>query len=141
MCGWPQHMLLPKGSADGYPFRIFVMISDYNIDKVIKSLISLEIRYFFEKKPFHFYSKVEQSPPNGVCNDNYVLCGLRNRKYPDKRSMGYPFDRPASQDVMLFEDFTTGQDNMISKKITIRHLDENQAQSGDDPNNTIKITN
>lgn len=38
-CGWPQHMLLPKGNADGYPYRIFVMISDYNLDQVIPRVI------------------------------------------------------------------------------------------------------
>lgn len=39
MCGWPQHMLLPKGNEDGYPYRIFSMISDYKLDKVIEILI------------------------------------------------------------------------------------------------------
>lgn len=111
------------------------------MDIIVQFQKEKSVIFFSKKKPFLFYSKVEQSPPNGVCNDNYVLCGLRNRKYPDKRSMGYPFDRPASEDVMIFEDFTNGRDNMISKKITIRHLDENQAQSGDNPNNMIKITN
>lgn len=31
-CGWPQHMLLPKGTATGAQFDLFVMISDYSID-------------------------------------------------------------------------------------------------------------
>lgn len=33
-CGWPQHMLLPKGTAAGTKFDIFVMISDYEADRV-----------------------------------------------------------------------------------------------------------
>ena len=33
-CGWPQHMLVPKGNSKGYPMDLFVMVSDYKIDKV-----------------------------------------------------------------------------------------------------------
>lgn len=33
-CGWPQHMLLPKGTSEGARFDIFVMVSDYNSDRV-----------------------------------------------------------------------------------------------------------
>lgn len=33
-CGWPQHMLLPKGSPEGVIFDIFVMVSDYEQDRV-----------------------------------------------------------------------------------------------------------
>lgn len=33
-CGWPQHMLLPKGTESGAKFDIFAMISDYEQDRV-----------------------------------------------------------------------------------------------------------
>lgn len=33
-CGWPQHMLLPKGTVSGSTFNIFVMISNYEQDRV-----------------------------------------------------------------------------------------------------------
>lgn len=33
-CGWPDHMLLPKGTEEGFPCRLFVMISDYTQDTV-----------------------------------------------------------------------------------------------------------
>lgn len=33
-CGWPQHMLLPKGSAQGTPYDIFVMVTNYEDDSV-----------------------------------------------------------------------------------------------------------
>ena len=33
-CGWPQHMLLPKGKPEGMAFDLFVMISDINGDAV-----------------------------------------------------------------------------------------------------------
>lgn len=33
-CGWPQHMLVPKGLTGGLRCEIFVMISDYEQDRV-----------------------------------------------------------------------------------------------------------
>jgi Hemocyanin, ig-like domain len=33
-CGWPHHMLLPKGSPEGYACHLFVMISNYEDDRV-----------------------------------------------------------------------------------------------------------
>lgn len=33
-CGWPDNMLLPKGTLEGYPMQLFVMISNYENDIV-----------------------------------------------------------------------------------------------------------
>lgn len=33
-CGWPEHMLIPKGSVAGLPCQLFVMVSDYTSDQV-----------------------------------------------------------------------------------------------------------
>jgi hypothetical protein len=33
-CGWPQHMLVPKGKEEGFPIDLFIMISDYTGDAV-----------------------------------------------------------------------------------------------------------
>lgn len=33
-CGWPEHLLLPKGTVGGTKFTVFVMISDYANDQV-----------------------------------------------------------------------------------------------------------
>lgn len=33
-CGWPDHLLLPKGKPEGMTFDLFVMISDYANDAV-----------------------------------------------------------------------------------------------------------
>lgn len=82
--------------------------------------------------------QIDQPPANGVCNDNYVLCGLRQRKYPDSRAMGYPFDR-ASVNVRSFDKFLSQHKNMISKPITIRHVSENTAQIGDNPNDIVNL--
>jgi tyrosinase len=33
-CGWPQHMLIPKGNAEGLTCQLFVMVSNYADDRV-----------------------------------------------------------------------------------------------------------
>lgn len=33
-CGWPQHMLIPKGNKGGYPMDLFVMVSNIQGDEV-----------------------------------------------------------------------------------------------------------
>lgn len=33
-CGWPAHMLLPKGSESGVQYDIFVMVSNFEDDTV-----------------------------------------------------------------------------------------------------------
>ncbi|XP_031636845.1 phenoloxidase 1-like [Contarinia nasturtii] len=86
-CGWPQHLLLPKGSASGTRFDIFVMISDYEYDRVDQTLSS-----------------------NVSCNDALSFCGMRDQKYPDLQRMGYPFDKSTSlannQEVPTLREFT-----------------------------------
>lgn len=31
-CGWPEHMLIPKGHGSGFPCVLFVMVTDHRID-------------------------------------------------------------------------------------------------------------
>lgn len=69
-CGWPEHMLVPRGTPRGMVFHLFVMITDYEQDKVT------------------------DAPAKVVCSDAVSYCGAKDQKYPDKRAMGYPFDRP-----------------------------------------------
>lgn len=38
-CGWPHNLLIPRGKPEGIPSELFVMISDYSIDKV-------KVKYF-----------------------------------------------------------------------------------------------
>ncbi|KAF0502922.1 Di-copper centre-containing protein [Gigaspora margarita] len=33
-CSWPYHLLLPHGTREGMKFKLFVFISDWNVDKV-----------------------------------------------------------------------------------------------------------
>ncbi|XP_046607726.1 phenoloxidase 1-like [Neodiprion virginianus] len=95
-CGWPQHMLIGKGSREGFPVTLFVMVSDINGDRIT------------------------QNTDTG-CNDAASYCGIRDKLYPDKRSMGYPFDRPPRNGVDDLQEFLTG--NMRLTSCTIRFND------------------
>jgi tyrosinase len=65
-CGWPYHLLLPRGTAAGMPFRLMVMMTDWTVDRV---------------------------GADSACG-SLSFCGARDADYPDARAMGYPFDRP-----------------------------------------------
>lgn len=41
-CGWPQHVLVPRGTIAGYSMVLFMIISDYTLDRVR----TIEIIYF-----------------------------------------------------------------------------------------------
>jgi hypothetical protein len=64
-CGWPYHLLLPRGTQDGMPFKLLAIVTDGNKDAV---------------------------PMQEKCG-SMSFCGARE-EYPDQRPMGYPFDRP-----------------------------------------------
>ena len=64
-CGWPYHLLLPRGKQAGMKFRLLVVLTDWDKDKV-------EL--------------------DAHCGST-SYCGKRDMKYPDLRPMGYPFDR------------------------------------------------
>ncbi|XP_063705143.1 phenoloxidase 2-like [Culicoides brevitarsis] len=82
-CGWPQHLLVPRGqTGPGQDFQLFVMISDYEQDKIDQDLV-------------------------GTCNQAASFCGIRDRKYPDRRPMGYPFDRVPRAGVDTMSSFLT----------------------------------
>ncbi|PZC75388.1 hypothetical protein B5X24_HaOG206118 [Helicoverpa armigera] len=93
-CGWPHHMLIPKGTAQGYPVVLFAMISNWADDRVEQDLV-------------------------GSCNDAASYCGIRDRRYPDRRAMGFPFDRPAPAQAL--SDFL--RPNMAVNDVTIRFSD------------------
>ncbi|XP_022907908.2 phenoloxidase 1-like [Onthophagus taurus] len=94
-CGWPNHMLIPKGTVGGLHCQLFVMISDYEIDKVGETT-------------------------SGECKDAMSYCGVKDQKYPDKRAMGYPFDRPSNYQTL--QTFLTS--NMIVQNCKILFRDQ-----------------
>ncbi|KAJ3665818.1 hypothetical protein Zmor_001289 [Zophobas morio] len=92
-CGWPQHMLLPRGTEAGFQCQLFVMISNYADDRV------------------------EQNT-DGICSDGDTFCGIKDKLYPDRRSMGYPFDRQPRQGVDTLQQFLTP--NMRVQDVNIK---------------------
>ncbi|KAI5703503.1 hypothetical protein M8J75_012530 [Diaphorina citri] len=96
-CGWPQHMLIPKGSADGFACQLFVMVSDYEQDRV------------------------DSPQSTATCDNASSFCGVRDSKYPDKRAMGFPFDRVPRSGVNTMQQFLTP--NMAVLDVKIRFAD------------------
>ncbi|XP_050442444.1 phenoloxidase 2-like [Adelges cooleyi] len=96
-CGWPQNMLIAKGTPEGLPCQLFVMVSNGTNDQV------------------------ENSQGEATCDDASSYCGVRNARYPDARAMGYPFDRPPRDGVVTLQQFLTP--NMTVQDVTIRFTD------------------
>jgi tyrosinase len=64
-CGWPYHLLVPRGTSTGMRFKLLVLLTDWLIDRV---------------------------GADSTCG-SLSFCGARDSDYPDTRPMGYPFDR------------------------------------------------
>ncbi|XP_065075624.1 phenoloxidase 8-like [Ochlerotatus camptorhynchus] len=96
-CGWPHHMLLPKGAPEGVQFDLYVMISNFDDDTV-----------------------GQEFDETADCNDAHSFCGLRDKLYPDKRTMGFPFNRGTAAAVQTLTDFMRPYSNMASTNIKIK---------------------
>nr|CCA94917.1 hemocyanin subunit c [Euphrynichus bacillifer] len=68
-CGWPQHLLIPKGNSRGMEFHLFVMVTDWLQDTVTSG------------------------HSQAICVDAVSYCGAKDQLYPDRKPMGFPFDR------------------------------------------------
>ncbi len=87
-CGWAYHLLLPRGNEAGMNFRLFAMVSDWNIDAV--------------------------SQPKKCGSMSF--CGAKDLDYPDRRPMGYPFDRRFASSIA---DTVKTQQNMATRDLKI----------------------
>lgn len=94
-CGWPEHMLIPKGTPEGFPCTLFVMVSNYADDRV----------------------DIPNRQPTS-CEGAMIFCGMKDSRYPDKRPMGYPFDRMPRTGVDTMRDFLLP--NMFTQDVVIR---------------------
>lgn len=47
-----------------------------------------------------------------------TFCGLRDRLYPDRKPMGYPFDRNHSSNML--SDFVSAHSNMAMETIGVK---------------------
>ncbi len=61
-CGWPEYMLIPKGTTAGMRFTLFVMISNYEEDKVNNTYLSSRSGFRRPCRPLP--SKVQRAPTN-----------------------------------------------------------------------------
>ncbi|CAL8095574.1 unnamed protein product [Orchesella dallaii] len=106
-CGWPHHLLIPKGKRDGLSMDLFAMITNSAEDAVIPE---------------------RRAPPQN-CRPAYIFCGLMDEKYPDARPMGYPFDRrlyisEKGQGPAFLEHLVRDAPNMAFSHIKVVHFDE-----------------
>ena len=94
-CGWPYHMLLPKGKREGrgMAFKIMVMVTDAAVDLV-------------------------RAEPN--CG-SLSFCGAKASQYPDKRPLGYPFNRQFAGNGRAIENAIRTYPNMLVRTIYIKH--------------------
>lgn len=69
-CGWPYNLLIPRGTSEGAEYLLMVMLTDTAYD----------------------------ADEIGCCG-SMSYCGARD-KYPDKRPMGYPFDRKFNNGIV-----------------------------------------
>jgi hypothetical protein len=88
-CGFPENLLLPKGQKGGETFTLFVMLTPY-IKQDEKDFVPYDYKAF-----------------------SYCGVGM-DRKNPDGKPMGFPFDRP-----IVSYDFSTP--NMFFKDVNIFH--------------------
>jgi hypothetical protein len=100
-CGWPQHLLLTRGTPAGMPFDLFVIITEGAVDKT-------------------------KNRPEHACRDAMSFCGIIDEEFPDKRPMGYPFDRriyngPANSPVRSIRDYSRNIPNSRTTRIIIKH--------------------
>ena len=94
-CGWPYRMLLPRGIEDGggMDFTLMVMITDGTIDGL----------------------GVERN-----CG-SVSFCAANATAYPDKLPLGFPFNRKFAGNGTGVRQFLTGNKNVISRSIRIKH--------------------
>lgn len=57
----------------------------------------------------------------GGCDNAFSFCGVRNSRYPDRKAMGYPFDRLPRAGVGILSQFLTP--NMRTQDVQIRFTD------------------
>lgn len=77
-------------------------------------------------------SQINQNT-EGACADAAIFCGIRDKLYPDKRSMGYPFDRMPRDGVNTLKDFLTP--NMFVRDVSIKFTNRTVGvQGGEEPN-------
>lgn len=99
-CGFPNNLLIPRGTPEGLSFKLTVMISDETDEGFVDD---------------------DEFP-------RFPMCGtLNGKKFPDKRAMGFPFDRPGTILEYPTNQTATNEapkllNNFKQMAVTIKHL-------------------
>jgi hypothetical protein len=88
----------------------------------------------FSSLEFYNYCQIDQDITR-ECSDAASYCGIRDRKYPDKKPMGYPFDRLPRAGVERLSQFLTP--NMRVQDVKIVH-DSNRTETRGPPSKPSK---
>ncbi|XP_037784372.1 hemocyanin F chain-like [Penaeus monodon] len=111
-CSWPRNLQLPRGTADGMAFHLFVMVSDVpHKDHSGRHHLTRNRK----KNPYH-----SETPEPQFQGTSGSFCGRPNEKYPDPWPMGYPLDRKSSHETI--ESFVAEHPNMMLKDIVIKYV-------------------
>jgi len=97
--GWPEHLLLPKGTPEGQTFDLVVMLTDGNEDLV---------------------GDEEAGTPQPNCISAPILGGVYHKKYPDRKPLGYPFDRVPFKSFKNLEEYVGMIPNMATTQVKIK---------------------
>ncbi|RHZ77111.1 hypothetical protein Glove_185g48 [Diversispora epigaea] len=95
-CGWPFHLVLPRGNSDGLPFKLVVFLSSGELDKI---------------------ESVRKCGSLSFCGSQQ-LAG----KYPDSKEMGYPFNRPLTNGNL--KDTFGNMKNAAIKEIKVKFVSD-----------------
>lgn len=76
---------------------------------------------------------------NSNCDDAQSYCGLRGGLYPDRRAMGFPFDRMPRANVTTLAQFLTS--NMFVQNTVIRFTNRTVPSTRRTNTNTAGTTN
>ncbi|XP_046649864.1 phenoloxidase subunit 1-like [Daphnia pulicaria] len=105
-CGWPDHFLVPRGVPNpGMPFTLFVMATSWKEDRVNET------------------TTATGDDTKKLCRNAASYCGILDDKYPDKRPMGFPFDRPPDKSITTLAKFVEKSPNITTTEIRIQFED------------------
>ena len=93
-CGWPANLLVPRGNTTGLKADLYVLATDWQEDAV---------------------------DPSSPLPRTVSYCGKTGSPYPDKRPMGFPFDRATNSRSL--EGLTRGVPNSRSARVKVTHLE------------------
>ena len=100
-CGWPRNLLIPRGTVGGMEADLFVLATNWEEDAV---------------------------DPNAPLDlpGNVAYCGKQQSMYPDKRPMGFPFDRAMHKHFKTIQKMVDLVPNSTATKIKIKFMEDNE---------------